>query len=78
MDRKKGIIGRLDRKFFRPDRFFKRRSQPEDEFFSMVQGAIDELAADGLIYDTGRRRWSERTQSYQIVWAAVPGKQEQS
>ena len=28
-------------------------------------------------YDTGRREWSEQTQSYQVVWAAIPPKNEQ-
>jgi hypothetical protein len=44
----------------------------------MFRKAIYELAAEGLIYDTGQRRWSEQTQSCEIVWAAVPGKQLQS
>jgi hypothetical protein len=43
----------------------------------MLQEAIRTLAAQGLIYDTGRRKWSERTQSYDVVWAAVPPKQKQ-
>jgi hypothetical protein len=35
----------------------------------MIEEAILSLAAQGFLYDTGERRWSERTQSYQIVWA---------
>jgi hypothetical protein len=44
-----------------------------------VMEALLRLAAEGLIYDTGRRRkWSERTRSYQVVWAAIPPKNEQN
>jgi hypothetical protein len=44
----------------------------EAEKYAAIEESFRWLAAKGLIYDTGRRRWSERTQSYQIVWAAVP------
>jgi hypothetical protein len=44
----------------------------------MIEQAIQMLAEQGLIYDTGKRRWSARTQTYQIVWAAVPPKHKQS
>jgi hypothetical protein len=37
----------------------------------MFEKAFQELAAQGLVYDTGERRWSERTQSHQVVWAAT-------
>jgi hypothetical protein len=30
----------------------------------------------GLLRDTGKRKWIERTRSHQIVWEAVPGKLE--
>jgi hypothetical protein len=43
----------------------------------MIEDAIQRLVADGLVYDTGERRWSERTQSHQVVWAAVPPKHKQ-
>ena len=42
----------------------------EDDIYESVNEAIQELAREGKIYDTGKRRWSERTGSYQIVWAA--------
>jgi hypothetical protein len=42
----------------------------------MIEKVIQQLAAQGKVYDTGERRWSERTQSYQVVWAAVPPKHE--
>jgi hypothetical protein len=48
----------------------------DQEEYVMVEEAIQSLAAEGLIYDTGKRRWSARTQSFQIVWAAVPPKHE--
>ena len=35
-----------------------------------IEQALQSLARKGLIVDSGRRRWSERTRSYQIVWAA--------
>ena len=35
--------------------------------------ALQKLAREGLIVDTGRRRWSKRTRSYQMVWAKAPG-----
>jgi hypothetical protein len=41
----------------------------EDDIYESVHEAIQELARKGKIYDTGKRRWSERTGSYQIVWA---------
>jgi hypothetical protein len=49
----------------------------QDEFsYAEVEEAVAGLAREGLIYDTGERRWSEHTNSYQIVWAAVPPKNE--
>jgi hypothetical protein len=35
-----------------------------------IEEAIQSLAREGLIVDSGQRRWSERTQSYQIVWVS--------
>jgi len=49
----------------------------EDEYYEMIEQAIQELVAEGRVYDTGERRWSERTQSYQVVWAAIPPKHQQ-
>jgi hypothetical protein len=42
----------------------------ENNMYESVNEAIQELAREGKIYDTGKKRWSERTGSYQIVWAA--------
>jgi hypothetical protein len=33
---------------------------------------LDRLASDGLIYDTGRRKFCPETGRFEIVWAAVP------
>jgi hypothetical protein len=48
---------------------FEFRSWPLDELNDAIEKAIQDLARQGLIVDTGDRRWSERTRSYQIVWA---------
>ena len=42
----------------------------EEVDYDAIEQAIQDLARQGLIVDTGRRRWSERTRSYQIVWVA--------
>jgi hypothetical protein len=42
----------------------------DDDAIEAIEQAIQDLAWEGLIVDTGRRRWSERTRSYQIVWVA--------
>jgi hypothetical protein len=49
----------------------------DEQKYEMIEEAIRTLAAQGLLYDTGKRKWSERTRSYQVVWAAVPPKQKQ-
>jgi hypothetical protein len=46
-------------------------SAPFDDEAS-IEEAIRSLARRGLLYDTGRKRWSPRSQTYQIVWAACP------
>jgi len=47
------------------------RKYPTDErLHEQVMEALRRMAAEGRIYDTGRRKWSERTRSYQVVWAA--------
>jgi hypothetical protein len=33
-----------------------------------IEEAIQRLAKRGLIVDSGKRRWSERTGRYEIVW----------
>jgi hypothetical protein len=50
---------------------FEFGSWPLDEVdHDAIEEAIQDLARWGLIVDTGRRRWSERTRSYEIVWVA--------
>jgi hypothetical protein len=41
-----------------------------DEFHDEIQQAIQDLVRRGLVVDSGRRRWSERTGRYEIVWVA--------
>jgi hypothetical protein len=51
---------------------FEFGSWPLDEFdHDAIEQAIQDLARQGLIVDTGERRWSERTGRYHIVWAAT-------
>jgi hypothetical protein len=42
----------------------------DDDAIEAIEQAIQDLAREGLIADTGRRRWSARTGRYEIVWAA--------
>ena len=44
--------------------------EADDDAIEAIEEAIQDLAREGLIVDTGERRWSERTRSYQIVWTA--------
>ncbi|MCS3496169.1 hypothetical protein M2189_004871 [Bradyrhizobium japonicum] len=55
-----------------------KKTPPDEQAYREMEKAVKELEAAGLIYDTGQKRWSDRTQSYQVVWAAVPPKHEQS
>jgi len=50
----------------------------DEQRYQAIGEAIQSLARKGLIYDTGRRRWCDRTKSYQIVWATVPGAREEA
>ena len=34
----------------------------------VIREIVEELAREGLIADSGRRRWSKRTQRYAVVW----------
>ena len=50
---------------------FEFGSWPLDEVdHDAIEEAIRDLAREGLIVDTGHRRWSERTGRYEIVWGA--------
>jgi hypothetical protein len=33
---------------------------------------IQELVEEGLVVDSGRKKWSERTAQYEIVWVLSP------
>ena len=52
---------------------FPSLSSTEEEKYEAIEQALQKLVREGLIVDTGRRRWSKRTRSYQIVWAKAPG-----
>jgi hypothetical protein len=41
---------------------------------SYLEEILESAAKWGLIRDTGERKWSPATCSYQIVWEPVPGK----
>jgi len=49
---------------------FEFGSWPLEEVDDAIEQALQDAARKGLIVDSGRRRWSERTRSYQIVWVA--------
>jgi hypothetical protein len=49
----------------------KRKPISDPKLLNEIQEAIEKLASDGLIVDTGRRRFSPRTGRYEIVWAAA-------
>ena len=46
------------------------REQHIDEWYEAIDQVLQDAARKGLIVDTGRRRWSERTGRYEIVWTA--------
>jgi len=51
---------------------FEFGSWPLDEIdYDAIEQAIQDLAREGLIVDSGHRRWSERTGRYEIVWVAT-------
>jgi hypothetical protein len=52
---------------------FPSLSLTEEEKYEAIEQALQKLDRQGLIVDTGPRRWSKRTRSYQIVWAKAPG-----
>ncbi|MBR0742108.1 hypothetical protein JQ581_34745 [Bradyrhizobium liaoningense] len=56
----------------------KEKSKLYAEECRMIEEVLQQLASEGVVYDTGERRWSKRLQSYQVVWAKVPPKNEQS
>ena len=49
---------------------FGRWPLDEDDRIAEIEQGLQRLAREGLIVDSGRRRWSDRTKSYQIVWVA--------
>jgi hypothetical protein len=49
----------------------KREPISDPKVLDEIQEAIEKLASNGLIVDTGRRKFSPRTGRYEIVWAAA-------
>ena len=49
----------------------KRKPISDPKILDEIHETIEKLASDGLIVDTGRRRFSPRTGRYEIVWAAA-------
>jgi hypothetical protein len=41
---------------------------PIDALYDGVVRELQSLAEDGLVDDTGRKRWCKRTGRYEIVW----------
>jgi len=48
----------------------------DEEKRAYADRLLESAARWGLLRDTGKRKWSERTRSYQTIWEAVPGKLE--
>jgi hypothetical protein len=44
----------------------------EEFSYEMVEQVCHDLARLGILVDTGKRRWSERTGRYQIAWRWSP------
>jgi hypothetical protein len=53
----------------------ERAELPTDVGDGMDAGPVAQelrrLAAEGLIVNSGRRAWSERTKSWQVIWVAT-------
>jgi hypothetical protein len=45
------------------------QSKNEKRIRTAIEEAIQDFVRRGLLVDSGRRRWSERTKQYQIVWS---------
>ena len=43
----------------------------EAEWHREIGAAIQELVRKGLLVDSGKKRWSERSKCYQTVWVAA-------
>jgi hypothetical protein len=49
-----------------------------ERLLEQVREAVRRLAAEQGVYDTGRREWSEQTRRYEVVWEAIPPKNQQN
>jgi hypothetical protein len=43
----------------------------DSEIYDAIKEVCQDAARKGLIVDSGRRRWSERTRRYEIVWTSL-------
>ena len=53
---------------------FEFGSRPLDEvreLYDAIEEVCQDAARKGLIVDSGRREWSERTRRYEIVWTSL-------
>jgi hypothetical protein len=50
-----------------------RQTKPSgaEDIYGPVQEVIEQLAIEGRIVDSGRRRWSDRSGRYEIVWVVA-------
>jgi hypothetical protein len=50
-----------------------RKDWPTDqaEIQRSIEEAIQDLVRKGLAVDSGQRKWSQRTDSYEIVWEST-------
>jgi hypothetical protein len=46
-------------------------SVSELQNYRKIEAAIHRLVEMGLVADTGRRKWSDKTGRYEIVWAST-------
>ena len=42
--------------------------RPRDEMVEALDQVFEEAVRKGIIVDSGKRKWSERTGRYEIIW----------
>jgi hypothetical protein len=42
--------------------------RPSDEMVEALDQVFEEAVRKGIIVDSGKRKWSERTGRYEIIW----------
>jgi|tagenome__1003787_1003787.scaffolds.fasta_scaffold5604875_1 hypothetical protein len=43
-------------------------SRPDEQDLAVIDGALQEAVRLGIIVDSGKRKWSQRTGRFEIVW----------